>query len=298
MIRALIGAKSRGLAPKSCLQACASCTQWVRGFTEQEAIKYQTIKVSAEDAAGSITICRPKALNAVNTLVRAKSISLTRGQLSELTRKKGIVFIKRSVIHAKGTTHESATSACGLCMQAMEEIVHAAQALDKRPDVKTLIITGEGAKYFAAGADIKEMADQTYDEVEVLPRTCLAHHSRLSAHPRHVATLAAALQKDQWLMAASESEQHPTSQAYRKRFMEGWKGLAAVRKPIIAAVNGYALGGGCEVAMMADIIIASENAVFGQVICSFKIIVQTGCRVDMVAAGNSGAPGLVLHPRS
>ena len=47
--------------------------------------------------------------------------------------------------------------------------------------------------------------------------------------------------------------------------MEGWTGLAAVRKPIIAAVNGYALGGGCEVAMMADIIIASENAVFGQV---------------------------------
>ena len=55
------------------------------------------------------------------------------------------------------------------------------------------------------------------------------------------------------------------AQAYHKRFMEGWTGLAAVRKPIIAAVNGYALGGGCEVAMMADIIIASENAVFGQV---------------------------------
>ena len=47
--------------------------------------------------------------------------------------------------------------------------------------------------------------------------------------------------------------------------MEGWTGLAAVRKPIIAAVNGYALGGGCEVAMMADIIICSENASFGQV---------------------------------
>ena len=53
-------------------------------------------------------------------------------------------------------------------MQAMEEIVHAAQALDKRPDVKALIITGEGPKYFAAGADIKEMADQTYDEVRLL----------------------------------------------------------------------------------------------------------------------------------
>jgi enoyl-CoA hydratase/carnithine racemase len=47
--------------------------------------------------------------------------------------------------------------------------------------------------------------------------------------------------------------------------MEGWVKLAAVRKPMIAAVNGYALGGGCEVAMMADIIIASENASFGQV---------------------------------
>ena len=54
-------------------------------------------------------------------------------------------------------------------------------------------------------------------------------------------------------------------QAYNSRFMEGWAGLAAVRKPIIAAVNGYALGGGCEVAMMADIIICSENASFGQV---------------------------------
>ncbi len=58
-------------------------------------------------------------------------------------------------------------------MQAMEEIVHAARALDKRPDVKALIITGEGPKYFAAGADIKEMADQTYDEVSPTPASAI-----------------------------------------------------------------------------------------------------------------------------
>ena len=43
--------------------------------------------------------------------------------------------------------------------------MHAAHALDKRPDVKAIIITGDGTKAFAAGADIMEMVDQTYDEV-------------------------------------------------------------------------------------------------------------------------------------
>ena len=43
--------------------------------------------------------------------------------------------------------------------------MHAAHALDKRPDVKAIIITGDGTKAFAAGADIMEMAGQTYDEV-------------------------------------------------------------------------------------------------------------------------------------
>ena len=50
-------------------------------------------------------------------------------------------------------------------MQAMEEIVSAAQHLDRQSQVKALIITGEGAKAFAAGADIKEMASQTYSQV-------------------------------------------------------------------------------------------------------------------------------------
>jgi len=83
--------------------------------------------------------------------------------------------------------------------------------------VRCLIITGSGEKAFAAGADIKEMADQTYADM------------------------------------------------YRSNFFsEGADRLARFRKPVIAAVNGFALGGGCELAMLCDIIVASEKAKFGQ----------------------------------
>ena len=51
---------------------------------------------------------------------------------------------------------------------------------------------------------------------------------------------------------------------YSSNFFAGWERVTATRKPWIAAVAGYALGGGCEVAMMADFIIAADSAKFGQ----------------------------------
>jgi enoyl-CoA hydratase len=51
---------------------------------------------------------------------------------------------------------------------------------------------------------------------------------------------------------------------YSADFFAGWDALLRIRKPIIAAVSGYALGGGCELAMMCDFIIAGDNAKFGQ----------------------------------
>jgi enoyl-CoA hydratase len=63
-----------------------------------------------------------------------------------------------------------------------------------------------------------------------------------------------------------EMADKPATEFFAKAFFDGWqKGIASVvRKPWIAAVNGFALGGGCELAMMADMIIASEKAKFGQ----------------------------------
>lgn len=102
-----------------------------------------------------------------------------------------------------------------LNMKMMEEIVEALETLDKDEEVRSIILTGN-EKAFAAGADIKEMADAT--SVEMLVRDQFAR----------------------------------------------WDRIRKIKKPLIAAVSGFALGGGCEIAMTCDIIIASETAKFGQ----------------------------------
>lgn len=99
--------------------------------------------------------------------------------------------------------------------QTMREVVQAAREFDADSGIGCIVITGS-EKAFAAGADIKEMAEKGATEM------------------------------------------------YNLDWFAGWDGLTAVRTPIIAAVNGYALGGGCEVAMMCDFIIAGDRAKFGQ----------------------------------
>jgi enoyl-CoA hydratase len=98
----------------------------------------------------------------------------------------------------------------------ISELGQAFDDLEVDPAIAAIVLTG-GDKAFAAGADIKEMADKTY------------------------------------------------MQAYAEDFItRGWERVAQCRKPVVAAVGGFALGGGCEVAMMCDIIVAADNARFGQ----------------------------------
>ena len=99
--------------------------------------------------------------------------------------------------------------------ELMRELTGTLAAIDLDPAIGCSVLTGS-EKAFAAGADIKEMAEKSAMDM------LLADH------------------------------------------FSGWDAMQRLRKPVIAAVAGFALGGGCELAMMCDIILAADTAKFGQ----------------------------------
>ncbi len=109
----------------------------------------------------------------------------------------------------------------------IKELALALEALDQDADIRAIVLTG-GEKVFAAGTDIKEMADATPFDDRLQGRL-----------------------------------------AFRDR-------INRISKPVIAAVSGLTLGGGCELAMCCDIIIASETARFGQPEVNLGIIPGSG----------------------
>ncbi|MFV2032583.1 MAG: enoyl-CoA hydratase [Gammaproteobacteria bacterium] len=113
-------------------------------------------------------------------------------------------------------TFDRPKSMNALCPALFEELTQALDDLESDDTIAAIVISGND-RAFAAGADIGEMSENTYQD-----------------------------------MLANES------------LNRQWDRIALCRKPVIAAVAGYALGGGCELAMSCDFIIAADNAKFGQ----------------------------------
>jgi enoyl-CoA hydratase len=131
----------------------------------------------------------------------------------------------------------------------MTELGQAIAEFETDKKIGCIVITGS-EKAFAAGADIKEMAEKDFADV------------------------------------------------YFDDFCAGWHQAAEGRKPVIAAVAGFALGGGCELAMQCDIIIAADNAKFGQPEIKLGIIPGIGGTQRLTrAVGKAKAMDLILTGR-
>ncbi|UXJ55397.1 2,3-dehydroadipyl-CoA hydratase PaaF [Pseudomonas citronellolis] len=130
--------------------------------------------------------------------------------------------------------------------ELLGELAAELDAAERDAETRVVVITGS-RKAFAAGADIKEMAER--DLVGILDDPRVAH----------------------------------------------WQRITAFAKPLIAAVNGFALGGGCELAMHADILIAGEDARFGQPEINLGIIPGAGGTQRLLrAVGKALAMQMVL----
>lgn len=131
----------------------------------------------------------------------------------------------------------------------MREVVDAATTFDRDEGIGCIVLTGS-AKAFAAGADIKEMSQQSAVDM------------------------------------------------YVSDWFGGWAELTRVRTPVVAAVAGYALGGGCELAMLCDTIIAADTAKFGQPEINLGVIPGMGGSQRLTRAiGKAKAMDMILTGR-
>ncbi len=133
--------------------------------------------------------------------------------------------------------------------ELIAELTRAIDAFEADRGIGCLIVTGS-EKAFAAGADIKEMAEKSFLD------------------------------------------------AYMGDFAANWDRAAHARKPVIAAVAGFALGGGCELAMQCDLIVAADNAKFGQPEIRLGVIPGIGGTQRLTrAVGKAKAMDLCLTGR-
>jgi len=131
----------------------------------------------------------------------------------------------------------------------MDEVVRALETMERDAQVRCAVITGAG-RAFAAGADIKEMAEASASDMLV---------------------------------------------GYR---FQQWERIRKLTIPLVAAVNGMALGGGCELAMLCDMIVAAETAQFGQPEINLGIMPGAGGTQRLTRAiGKARAMEMVLTGR-